>query len=190
MPRLPCAVLPSLSLQGRLWGQGTQALTTTKGSSRGVSWAAWHGGRHISSVQLPQGSGDGHKAAVEGIVLSGRETVKAQPHSCWPRAPPQLAALSIVAGPRQPCLHPNNGPFVQGPGQGPTIWCSHPNPGCSGQGAPCHSPAPERHPLGSGDKGTEFHPARKMRPTQSALPLLCPRARQAAPPCVPPPPSL
>lgn len=40
----------------------------------------WHRGKHISSVQLAQGSGDGHKTAMGGIVLSGRETVEP-----WPR---------------------------------------------------------------------------------------------------------
>lgn len=66
---LPC---PS---QGHLWGHGTQALTIEKCRSRG---------RHISSLQLPWGSGDGHKTAVGGIALSGRETVEAQIHSYWP----------------------------------------------------------------------------------------------------------
>lgn len=59
--------------QGYLWGRGTQILTTTTAGRNGVS-----------SHQLPQGSGDGHKMAVGGIVLSGRETDEAQPHSHWP----------------------------------------------------------------------------------------------------------
>lgn len=60
---------------------------------------------HTSWVQLPWGSGDGHRTAIGGIVLSGRETVEAWPHSHSPRgrrgpgpgkqAPPQLAALSL-----------------------------------------------------------------------------------------------
>lgn len=60
---------------------------------------------HTSWVQLPRGSGDGHRTAVGGIVLSGRETVEAWPHSHslrrrrgpgpGRRAPPQLAALSL-----------------------------------------------------------------------------------------------
>lgn len=60
---------------GHLWGLGTRALTVEKGSSSG---------KHISSLQLPQGSGNRHKTAVGGIALSGRETVEAWPHSHWP----------------------------------------------------------------------------------------------------------
>lgn len=117
---------------GHLWGYRAQTLTTTTECRNGVS-----------SHQLPQGSGDRHKMAVGDTVLSGRETVEAQPHSWWPwgrkeaggwqgpgdRAPPQLAALSIVAWPRQPCLHPNNVPSVQRPRPGtcylvflPPLW--------------------------------------------------------------------
>lgn len=60
------------------------------------------------------------------------------------RAPPQLAALSLVAGPRQPCLHLNNVPSVQRPGTHYMVLSPH--PGCSGQGAPCHSPPSETPP--------------------------------------------
>lgn len=66
---LPC------SSPGHLWGLRTQALTTEKGNNRG---------KHTSSLQLPQASGDRHKTAVGGIALSGRETVEARPHSHWP----------------------------------------------------------------------------------------------------------
>lgn len=143
-PRLPSGplCLPRLApCRHRLCGQGTQALTALKGSSRGVSWAAWRQGRHSSSVQLAQGTGDGHKAAVGGIVLSGRETVEPWPQEGgrgargakgpggW--APPQLAALSIVAGPRQPRLHPNNVVSVHRPGPGTHDLVLSPPPGAA-----------------------------------------------------------
>lgn len=69
----PAKFIPLYISLGHLGGHRAQTLTTTTECRNGVP-----------SHQLPQGSGDGHKMAVGGIVLSGRETVEAQPHSWWP----------------------------------------------------------------------------------------------------------
>lgn len=69
----PGKFIPLCISQGHLWGHRAQTLTTTTECRNGVS-----------SHQLLQGSGNRHKMAVGGIVLSGRETVEAQPHSWWP----------------------------------------------------------------------------------------------------------
>lgn len=82
-PRPGPPVLRGRARPWTAWGhpcrRGPQTLTASQGSSGGVSQAVWHQGRRISSVQLAQGSGDGHETAVGGIVLSGRETVEAWP---------------------------------------------------------------------------------------------------------------
>lgn len=166
-PALPC---PS---QEHFWGHWAWALTM-KWCSRGVSRVAWH----IRSVQLPQGSGDGHEMAVGGIVLSGRETVEAQPHSSWPGeggavvgvAPRAWRPGSLTAGsfvnsgqakaalppPQQCSLCPEARP-------GPHSLVLPPPLGCSGQGAPCHFPPSGSHPRDLGTKGRGF--------LQPALPL-------------------
>lgn len=84
-PGLPWTTVPALPRTPaphpwhHVCGRGTQALTASKGSDRGVSWAAWRRGRPISSVRPAQGGGDGHEAAVGGTVLSGRETLEPRP---------------------------------------------------------------------------------------------------------------
>jgi hypothetical protein len=54
---------PPCPSQGHLWECRAQALTATKEFSSGVSWAVWY----VSSDQLPQGSGEGHKMAVGAL---------------------------------------------------------------------------------------------------------------------------
>lgn len=120
----PFPLEPGIS--GRVWGGSEARGLAAGGAGQGTpglqaslcsgDLGTYPGGRqqqrhlpggvaHTSWVQLPWGSGDGHRMAVGGIVLSGRETVEAWPHSHSPRgrrgpgpgrrAPPQLAALSL-----------------------------------------------------------------------------------------------
>lgn len=120
----PFPLEPGIS--GRVWGGSEARGPAAGGAGQGTPGlqaflcsrdsGTYPGGqqqqRHLlggvadtSWVQLPRGSGDGHRMPVGGIVLSGRETVEAWPHSHSPRrrrgpgpgrrAPPQLAALSL-----------------------------------------------------------------------------------------------
>lgn len=72
------------------------------------------------------------------------------------QAPPQLAALSIVAGPREPCLHLNNVPSVQRPGTHYLVLSPHPTPAVLARGLPA-TPHPQRDtPWDLGTKGQGF----------------------------------
>lgn len=127
--------------------------------------------RGTSQFSCPGAVVTGTRRLRGGIVLSGREIVEAWPHSRPTRgggregvggcrgpgsqAPPQLAALSMGAGPRQPCLHPNNVPSVPSvqrprPGTRYLVFLSLP------RGLPV-TPHPQRDtPWDLGTKGQGF----------------------------------
>lgn len=71
------------------------------------------------------------------------------------RAPPQLAALSIVAGLRQPCLHPNNAPSVQRARPG-THYLVYPHPAVLARGLPTTPRLQGDTPWNLGTKGQGF----------------------------------
>lgn len=94
------------------------------------------------------------------------------------QAPPQLAALSTVARPRQPCLHPNNVPSVQRPKPGTHYLVLAPPPRdflARGLPATLHL---QGDTLGHGDKGTGFPPhlAGSSCASQACPSPSCPRS--------------